>query len=84
MGSRQHTKVKDFKSLPEKAHQNVKKLMQETRMPLRKGQSGAFPSAKKHYKLADGWQNDFTVMQSRANDNLYKGNREFFDKPVSY
>jgi len=58
--------------------------MQETRMPLKKGQSNAFPSAKKHFKLASGWQSDFNVMQSRANPTVYKDKREFFDKPVIY
>ena len=53
-------------------------------MPYKKGQSSAFPSAKKHYKLASGWQSDFAVMQSRANNTIYKDKREFFDKPVSY
>lgn len=52
VGSRQHSKVKEFKSLPEEVHMNVKKLMNETRMPLKKGQSNAFPSAKKHFRLA--------------------------------
>ena len=82
--TRTHTKVKEFKSLPEKAHQNVKKLMSETRMPLKKGQSTAFPTAKKHFKLASGWQSDFVVLHSRANENVYKSKREFFDQPVSY
>ena len=53
-------------------------------MPLKRGQTKAFPSAKKHFKLASHWQNDFVVMQSKANDKLYPGKREFFDKPVSY
>ena len=53
-------------------------------MPLKKGQSGAFPTAKKHFKLASGWQSDFNVMQSRANGHVYRGKREFFDKPVHY
>ena len=82
--SRAYKKVKDFKSIPDQAHQNVKKLMHETRMPIKKGQSSAFPSAKRHFKLASGWQNDFTVMQSRANNTIYKDKREYFDKPVSY
>lgn len=84
VGSRTHTKVKEFKSVPEEAYMNVKKCMNETRMPLKKGQSKAFPTAKKHFKMASGWQNDFNVMQSRANDGLYKGKKEFFDKPVMY
>ena len=53
-------------------------------MPLKKGQTKAFPTAKKHFKLANGWQSDFNVMQSRANDGLYSGKKEFFDKPVEY
>mmetsp|Transcript_21653 Transcript_21653/g.26607 ORF Transcript_21653/g.26607 Transcript_21653/m.26607 type:complete len:152 (+) Transcript_21653:214-669(+) len=62
VGSRQYSKVKEFKSLPMKAHQNVKKLLAETRMPLKKGQSSAFPSAKKHFEMATRWQTDFGVM----------------------
>ena len=65
--SRLHTKVKEFKSVPEQPHHNVKKIIAETRMPYKKGQSKAFPSAKKHFKLAHGWQNDFMVMQSKTN-----------------
>ena len=53
-------------------------------MPIKKGQSGAFPSAKKHFKMANGWQNEFAVMQSRANNSIYKDKREFFDKPIYY
>jgi len=55
VGSRTHTKVKEFKSVPEEAYMNVKKCMNETRMPLKKGQSKAFPTAKKHFKMASGW-----------------------------
>ena len=84
VGSRQHTKVKEFKSLPEEAYMNVKKVMNETRMPLKKGQSGAFPTAKKHFKMASKWTNDFGVMQSRANDRIFRDKREYFDKPVMY
>ena len=84
VGTRTHTKVKEFKSIPEKAHQNVKKVMQETRMPLKKGSTKAFPSPKKHFQLASKWQNDFVVMQSKANMVVFKDQREFFDKPVYY
>ena len=84
IGSRTHTKVKEFKSLPEEAYMNVKKLMNETRMPLKKGQSGAFPTAKKHFQLASKWTNDFGVMQSRANTKIFRDKREYFDKPVMY
>ena len=35
--SRAYKKVKDFKRIPDQAHQNVKKLMHETRMPIKKG-----------------------------------------------
>ncbi len=69
---------------PEKAHLNVKKLINETRMPIKKGQSKAYPSAKKHFRLANGWQTDFMVMSSKANDKVYKDRREFFDKPINY
>ena len=58
--------------------------MNETRFPLKKGQSTAFPSAKKHFKLANGWTNDFVVMASKTNERVYKDKREFFDKPVVY
>ena len=84
VGSRTHSKVKEYMSIPEKAHQNVKKLMNETRMPIKKGQSKAYPSAKKHFRLANGWQSDFVVMSSQANGQVYKDKREFFDKPVNY
>ena len=53
-------------------------------MPLKKGQSNAFPSAKKHFQLASKWTNDFGVMQSRANDRIFRDKREYFDKPVMY
>ena len=82
--SRQHTKTKDFRTIPEKAHLNVKKVMNETRMPVKKGQSTAQSTARKHFKLANGWQNEFAIMQSRANNLTYKDKREFFDKPLQY
>jgi len=53
-------------------------------MPLRKGQSKAFPTAKKHFNMANGWQPDFNVLHSRANELVYKSKREFFDRPVQY
>ena len=37
VGTRTHVKVKEFKSIPEHAYMNVKKVMHETRMPLKKG-----------------------------------------------
>ena len=37
VNSRAHTKVKEFKSVPEDAYLNMKKVMNETRMPLKKG-----------------------------------------------
>jgi len=67
-----HSKVKNFKSYAEQPHTNVTKLINETRMPIKKGQSRAFPSAKKHFQMAQAWQNDFIVMQSRANEHVYK------------
>lgn len=84
VGSRTHSKVKEYMAAPEKAHLNVKKLINETRMPIKKGQSKAYPSAKKHFRLANGWQTDFMVMSSKANDKVYKDRREFFDKPINY
>ena len=53
-------------------------------MPIKKGQSAAFPSAKKHFKLAEKWKPEFVVMMSKANENLYPARREYFDKPVNY
>ena len=76
--------MKEFKSMPEKAHQNVKKVMAETRMPIKKGQSGAFPSAKKHFRMSENWKPGFVVMHSRANEINYPAKREYFDKPVGY
>ena len=42
------------------------------------------PTAKKHFAMAQGWQTDFNVMQSKANDAVYRNQREFFDRPVNY
>lgn len=67
VASRQISKTKEFKSLPMQSHQNVKKIMAETRAPIKKGQSKAFPSASKHFEMAGGWHNDFVVLHSRAN-----------------
>lgn len=47
--------------------------MQETRAPVAGKKSAAFPSAKQHFKMAQGWSNDFSVMESRCNDYRYKG-----------
>lgn len=47
--SRQISKVKEFKSLPLQPHHNVKRIMAETRAPVKKGMSKAFPSAQKHF-----------------------------------
>lgn len=44
--------------------------------------SKAFPSARKHLRLISGWQNDFSVMSSKANNFVHRDKREFFDKPV--
>ena len=51
-------------------------------MPMKK--SRAFPSAKRHYRMAGGWQGDFVVLHSRANEQVYRSKREFFDRPVYY
>ena len=84
-GTRQHTQTKFFRDVPEKPHLNVKKVMNETRVPFKKGQSKvSFNGAKKHFKMANGWTNDFAVMSSRANNQMYKDKREFFDKPIVY
>jgi len=56
--------------------------MKETAGPSRKGEPRAFPSAKKHLKLVEGWSNDFTVMESRANEQRHRAQKEFFDKPI--
>ena len=61
--SRQHTKTKEFRTIPEKANLNVKKVINETRMPVKKGQSTAQSTARKHFKLANGWQNEFSSCQ---------------------
>ena len=53
-------------------------------MTIKKGQSRAFPSPKKHYEMARGWCNDFARMQSTGNAYLHKDKREFFDRPVKY
>ena len=59
--------------------------MNGAKMPGKKSQSKAvFRVAKKHLRLASGWQNEFAVMSSRANNHMYKEKREFFDKPVAY
>lgn len=52
-------------------------------MPLAKGASKAFPSPKKHFKLASRWDEGFTVMESRGNEERTKSQREFFDRPLS-
>lgn len=64
-------------------HKNIKLLMEDTRMPIKKGQTKAFPTAKEHFKLTSKWVNTFTVMESRANDTRFKTQREFFDRPVT-
>ena len=46
--------------------------------------SGAFPTAKRHFELTSKWTNDFGVMQSRANDQIFRDKREYFDRPVLY
>jgi hypothetical protein len=52
-------------------------------MPLAKGASKAFPSPKKHFKLVSKWDDGFTVMESRGNEERTKSQREFFDRPLS-
>ena len=82
--------MKDVRSLQDKAHSKVKKVMNETRVPAKKAGvngevlKGPFASSRKHLKLASGWQNEFAVMQSRANNVIYRDKREFFDKPLHY
>lgn len=84
--SKENQKVKDFKGTfyADQPHQNKWKMMQETRMPLKKGQSSAFPSVKKHVEMTKGWHNEFCVMSSSANDTRYKSQREYFDRPLMY
>ena len=50
VNSKLNTKTKDFKGavVSDKPHQNKWKMLQETRMPLKKGQTNAFPSTKEH------------------------------------
>lgn len=67
---------------PEEPYKNVKLLMAETRMPLTKGMTKAFPSAKKHFKLVSKWVDGFAVMESRGNLEKTKTQREFFDRPI--
>lgn len=52
-------------------------------MPIQKGVSKAFPSPKKHFKMASKWMQSFTVMESRANEERNKTQREFFDRPLT-
>ena len=53
-------------------------------MPLKKGQSNAFPSTKKHVELSKNWKPNFIVMSSKANESRYKSQREYFDRPLNY
>ena len=84
LGTKSHTKVKEFNEPKEKPYHDIKRVMAETRAPfnLKKGSTSAFPSAKKHFKMANGWTNEFTVMESRCNEHRFRGQKEFFDKPI--
>ena len=84
--SKNYAKVKEFskKVEPEKPYSDIQKVLLETRMPLKKGQSRAYPTAKKHFQLVSGWQNDFINMRSHGNSQLHRDKREFFDKPIKY
>lgn len=74
---------KSLHSVADLPHKNIKLLMQDTRMPIQKGVSKAFPSPKKHFKMASKWMQSFTVMESRANEERNKTQREFFDRPLT-
>mmetsp|Transcript_31835 Transcript_31835/g.31118 ORF Transcript_31835/g.31118 Transcript_31835/m.31118 type:complete len:115 (-) Transcript_31835:163-507(-) len=39
---------------------------------------------KKKQKLAQRWNNDFTVMASKNNSNLHSSYKEYFDRPLKY
>jgi len=65
-------KKTEAKTVPTKPYLNVKKVANDTRMPLKKGQSQAFPTAKQHYKLAKEWKLNFNVMASQGNGVRYK------------
>ena len=61
-------KRKEPHLVADKPHKNFKVIMEDTRMPLQKGATKAFPSPKKHFELASKWQNQFAIMESRANE----------------
>ena len=84
--SKENTKAKDFTAnmIYTVDHKNKWKMQAETRMPLRKGQTNAFPSTKKHLEMAKNWKPDFVVMSSKANETRYKSQREYFDRPLNY
>ena len=84
LGTKSHQKAKEFNESKQKPYENIPKVMRETRAPAKKGASAAFPSAKKHFKLAEGWSNDFAVMESRCNEQRHRAQKEFFDKPVRH
>ena len=75
-------KRKEPHLVADKPHKNFKVIMEDTRMPLQKGATKAFPSPKKHFELASKWQNQFASMESRANELRTKTQREFFDRPI--
>ena len=76
-------KKKDLHAVYDKPHKNLKKIAEDTRMPIKKGMSTAFPTAKKHFLYAENWDSEFGIMESRANHQRFKTQREFFDRPVA-
>jgi len=48
---------KSFYQVYDEPHKNMKLLMEDTRMPITKGTTKAFPSPKKHFALTSKWVN---------------------------
>lgn len=84
ISKKNHTKFQKQAHMIVDRHKNIKKVANETRMPVIKGQSKVFPTYKKHFEMVDGWQNDFIMTRSRMNDIVYHQQREFFDSPIKY
>ena len=84
--TKENVKTKDFRNTfhNDQDHLNKWKITAETRMPVKKGQSNAFPTAKAHLELSKDWKPDFVVMSSKANETRYKSQREYFDRPLKY
>ena len=83
VSNRKQTKFRQA-SLRMEKNASVKNLITETRMPVIKGQSKAFPTPQEHFEMADRWKNNFVMTQSQANNDIHKSRRELFDRPVQY